>query len=162
VSETAEAADKMNARTAEVSSEAERTGKHAAEVRENAIGLNAAVSELRHSDIHTVRTSASEVDRRKFSRYSTDLTCQLGASGQAPCAARVTDISEGGAAIAGSGLALPLGARAELRIDSLGLVVPCTVTNSEHETLHVTFQLDERTKSRLGPIMEGFTRNHAA
>ena len=162
VSETAEAADKMSARTAEVSSEAEMTGKHAAEVRENAAGLNAAVSDLRHSVIHTVRTSASEVDRRKSVRYPVDLACQLGTSGQTSCAARVTDISEGGAAVTGSGLTLPSGARAELRIDSLGFMVPCTVINSADETVRVTFQLDERTKVRLRPIVEGYARHRAA
>ena len=64
VAETAAAANEMTSRTTEVSAEAEQTGIHAADVRENAVALNTAVGELRHSVIRVVRTSTPEVDRR--------------------------------------------------------------------------------------------------
>jgi len=60
VAETASAATDMTDRTREVSTEAEQTGKHAADVRENA-----AVVDLGQFVIRVVRTSTTEVDRRK-------------------------------------------------------------------------------------------------
>ena len=78
----------MTERTAEVSGEAEQTGRHAAEVREHAAELNAAIDELRHSVIRVVRTSTDEVDRRRSVRHSVDLPCTLTFAGQDPRMAR--------------------------------------------------------------------------
>ena len=64
MAETASAANEMTTRTAEVSIEAEQTGKRAVEVRDNAAGLNTAVAALRHSLIRVVRTATTE-DRRE-------------------------------------------------------------------------------------------------
>ncbi|HTI83165.1 MAG TPA: cache domain-containing protein [Acetobacteraceae bacterium] len=65
VSETASAANEMTSRVTEVTAEAEQTGKHATEVRDDAAGLNIAVSELRKSVVRVVRTSTDEVNRRQ-------------------------------------------------------------------------------------------------
>jgi methyl-accepting chemotaxis protein len=60
VTQTASAANAMKMRATEVSTEAHDTGRHAVEVRENAIGLTDAMENLRHSVIRVVRNSAIE------------------------------------------------------------------------------------------------------
>jgi hypothetical protein len=55
----------MMERVREVSAEAGRIGKQAAEVRENTTGLDTAVQDLKHSIVHDVRTSTAAVDRRR-------------------------------------------------------------------------------------------------
>ena len=72
----------MTSRTAEVSAEAEYTGRHATEVHENATALHTAMGDLRHAVIRVVRTSTIEVDRRATLRYQVDLPCRLNVPGQ--------------------------------------------------------------------------------
>ena len=83
VAETARPPHKMTNRTEEVSTEAEQTGRHAADVREIAAALNTAVGDLRNSVIRVVRTSTTEVDRRRVVRHRVDLPCRLSVPGQA-------------------------------------------------------------------------------
>jgi len=59
VTETASTANSMTQRTTEVSAEAMQTGIQAADVRESAMALNAAVGELGRSVIRVVRTAAA-------------------------------------------------------------------------------------------------------
>jgi methyl-accepting chemotaxis protein len=160
VNETAAAANEMTSRTTEVSTEAENTGRHAAEVRENAAGLNTAVSDLRHSVIRVVRTSTAEVDRRGIARYSADLPCRLSAAGK-DHAARVIDLSERGAAVRGAPSMAP-GARAVLRVDAIGLPLPCVVRGSDDDTLHVTFELDEAGAAKVRAVVERLGQRRAA
>ena len=98
VSATASSANAMTDRTAEVTVEAGETGRHAGEVRENAAGLNDAMEELRHTMIRAVRTSTTEVDRRRDRRYPTDRRCSLAVAG-GTFEAHVADLSEHGAYI---------------------------------------------------------------
>ena len=58
VAETASSANAMTQRTTEVSAEAKQTGIQAADVRESAMALNAAVDELGRSVIRVVRAAA--------------------------------------------------------------------------------------------------------
>ncbi|HLJ06341.1 MAG TPA: cache domain-containing protein [Acetobacteraceae bacterium] len=160
VSETAAAANQMTSRTAEVSTEADNTGKHAAEVRENTVRLDTAVSELRHSVIRVVRTSTTEVDRRISTRYSVDLPCHLSIAGQSH-AARVTDISEHGAAIRGAP-SVPSGTRGMLQIDAVGQALSCVVRGNSDDTLHMAFERDAGTSSRIRPIVERLGQRRAA
>ncbi len=63
----------MAGRNAEVSSEAEQTGKHAAEVRENAAELNSAMAELRRSVSgrgSDMLTGGAGDDRFEFSGFN--------------------------------------------------------------------------------------------
>ncbi|HLY88409.1 MAG TPA: PilZ domain-containing protein, partial [Acetobacteraceae bacterium] len=160
VSETAAAANQMTSRTAEVSTEADNTGKHAVEVRENTVRLNTAVSELHHSVIRVVRTSTTEVDRRVSARYSTDLPCHLSVAGQSH-AARVTDISEHGAAIRGAP-SVSLGTRAALQIDAVGQALWCVVRSNDDDTLHVAFEPDAAALAKIKPIVERLGQRRAA
>jgi len=57
VTETADAANTMTSRNAEVSAEAEETARHAADVRTNSSALEGAVAELRHLVVRVVRAS---------------------------------------------------------------------------------------------------------
>ena len=95
VSETASAANAMTSRVTEVTAEAEQTAKHAAEVQDNAAGLNVAVSELRVSVVRIVRTSTDEIDRRQTRRRPCYIEAALGGQGQSGTAS-IYDISEAG------------------------------------------------------------------
>jgi hypothetical protein len=160
VNETAAAASEMTSRNAEVSTEADKAARHAANVRENAVGLNTAVSELRRSVIRVVRTATTEVDRRRMARYSVDLSCRLTVAGQ-DHAARVTNISEGGAAIRGAP-SVPIGSRTALQIDALGYAVPCVVRGSDDDTLRVAFELDATGAAMVQQILGRLGSRRAA
>jgi methyl-accepting chemotaxis protein len=161
VNETALAANEMTNRTAEVSAEAAQTGKHSAEVQDNATLLNTAVGELRHSVIRVVRTSSREVDRRHDARVQVDVPCRLNVSGQAPSTGRVFDISENGASVHGAPL-LNRGARGTLQLEGIGSVLPYIVRDSEDDTLHLAFELDDATRAKLKPFIERFAQGRAA
>ena len=88
VGSTAGAAGEMTGRTGEVSAEAEQTGHDADTVHENADGLAAAVSELRSMVVRVVRSSTTEVDRRRPRAIETNLRCSLAVAGAAPVSAR--------------------------------------------------------------------------
>jgi methyl-accepting chemotaxis protein len=64
VGETASAANDMTARTRTVSTEADDTGRHAAEVRDNTAKLHACAVDLRVTVIRAVHTSSGEIERR--------------------------------------------------------------------------------------------------
>ncbi len=161
VTETASAANEMSCRSAEVLSEAEQTGVHAGEVREDAVALNGAVSDLRHSVIRVVRTSSAEVDRRQAVRFQVDLPCRLNVPGQAASGARVANISEGGASIRG-GPKLAEGTHGELHLDGFGFVLPCVVRGSDDGMLHLVFELDEAEKAKFRPAVERLAQQRAA
>ena len=161
VTETAAAANEMRSRTTEVLGEAEQTGRHATEVSENAAGLNTAVGEFRHAVIRVVRTSTTEVDRRHAARHQVDLPCRLTVPGQANCAARLSDISERGAAVRG-GPKLTPGTRVMLQADAVGVALPCTVQGSDDGVLRLSFGLDAATTARVRPILEGLGQSRAA
>ena len=150
----------MTSRTTEVSVEAESTGKHAAEVQGHAVALNTAVGDLRHSVIQVVRTSTTEVDRRRAARHSVDLPCRVTVAGQ-DHAARATDISEGGVAIRGAP-SLQTGTRVALHIDAVGYALPCVVRGTDDGTLHVAFELDAAGLAKVAPVLQRLSERRAA
>ncbi len=160
VTETANAANEMTARTAEVSAEARETGSQAAEVHGNAVGLNEAMEELRHTVIRVVRTATPEVDRRATPRYPVDLTCQLTVAGQSH-SARLADLSDAGAHLCGGPL-LQAGSRGTLSVQGFGSPLPFVVRQSEGDTLRVAFALDEATAAQFRGTAERLTRRRAA
>ena len=159
VAETASAANEMTGHATEVSTEAEQTGKHAAEVSNDAVGLNTAVGELRHAVIRVVRTSTTEMDRRHAVRRQVDVPCSLNVAGQAACTARVTDISEGGAAIRGAP-SLPIGTRGTLTLE--GIALPFSVHAGEGDALHLAFELDTATAARFASVLQRLAPRRAA
>jgi methyl-accepting chemotaxis protein len=161
VAETASAADAVTDRVSEVSAEATQTGRRAAEVCTDAAGLNAAVGDLRHAVIRVVRTSTTEMDRRRAVRHQVDLPCRLSIPGRTSRSARITDLSEGGARISAVPL-LPLGARGDLHLDSIGFPLPFVVRSVDDDSLRVMFELDEVKAAKVETIAERLSLSHAA
>jgi methyl-accepting chemotaxis protein len=160
MAETALAANAMTNRATEVSIEAEQTGRHAAEVRDNATGLNTAVVALRHAVIHVVRTSTAEMNRRHDVRYPESMTCQLSIGGRSSTA-HVADLSERGASIS-DGPTVPVGTRGTLTMGSADLALPFIVRAVDGAALHVAFELDEATAARFRSMPERLMRRIAA
>ena len=152
VSETASAANEMTRRTQDVSSEAEQTGRHASDVRENALGLESAVQELRHSVIRVVRTSTDEVDRRLDRRYGVDIGCRLVVDG-ASFAAQVTDLSEHGASVR-DGPTMAVGARGTMVLDGTASTIPFNVRSAGDRILHVAFEVDAASAAQINGILK--------
>ena len=161
VTETESAATEMSRRTTEVSAEAEQTSNHAAEVRESAAALNTEVDQLRHSVIQVVRTSTSEVDRRGPPRRQVDLPCRLTMPGHAVCAARISNLSAGGATLHG-GYAVPPQSIGSIVVDGVGIAIPFTVRACEDDAMHVAFALDTAAAAEVEQIADRFTSDRAA
>jgi methyl-accepting chemotaxis protein len=159
VSETASAANEMTRRTQDVSSEAEQTGRHASDVRKNALGLDSAVQELRHSVIRVVRTSTDEVDRRLDRRYEVDIGCRLAIDGDS-FAAQVTGLSAHGASVR-DGPAMSLGARGTLVLDGTAGTIPFRVRSAGDRIAHLEFDLDEASAPQINAILKGLVSKAA-
>jgi methyl-accepting chemotaxis protein len=160
VADTATAANEMTARTTEVSTEAGETGRRATEVRENAAGLNDAMEALRHSVVHVVRTSTTEVDRRAGVRETIALPCRLTIGGER-VAARIADLSVTGALVRGAP-ASPIGTRGAVDIDGVGYSLPFTVSRGEEDGMAVAFALDAATAAGLSETLERLGQRRAA
>jgi methyl-accepting chemotaxis protein len=148
VTETAKAATEMTTRTAEVSVEADETGRQAADVRDNASGLHTAMEELRHSVVRVVRTATADVDRRLNERFTVDLGCRVTVDGQRH-AARVVDWSDTGARL-GDAPVMRVGSRGSVDIDGVGFPLAFTVRVCEAGSLHVAFVLSDADAVRFG------------
>jgi methyl-accepting chemotaxis protein len=143
----------MTSRIAEVSSEADQTGRHVKDVHDDIAGLATAMDDLRHSVICVVRTSTTEVDRRQSRRYEVDLPCRLEFAGDGIHTARVRDLSDGGGRIEG-GPAMRTGDRGALRLDGLGTALPFTVCVADDGMSHMAFTLDEATAAPLRVMLD--------
>ncbi len=161
VGTTAGAAAAMTSRTGEVSAEAEQTGHAADTVHANAEGLAAAVSELRQTVVRVVRTSTTEVDRRQAVRHPSNLPCRIAAVGAAPVAARLVNLSTGGARVEG-GPALAAGARGTLTVEGLGFALPFTVRLAEGGGLSLAFVLEPGQGDSVAAFAERITARRAA
>jgi methyl-accepting chemotaxis protein len=161
VTETATAASDVQSRISEVSAEAERTDRQAADVRANTEALAGAVGSLRHSVVRVVRTSSTEVDRRGAVRFGTDLPCRVSGAGVAGQSARVVDLSEGGACVAG-GPAMAPGTNGSLTMDEAGLPLPFTVCGTESGMLRVAFAPNEAAAAKLRLLLGRLSARRAA
>jgi methyl-accepting chemotaxis protein len=161
VGSTAGAAGEMTGRTGEVSVEAEQTGQDADTVYMNAEGLAASVSELRQTVVRVVRSSAIEVNRRRVIRHPTDLRCSIAVAGGAPVAARLTNLSAGGARVE-DGPALGVGAAGTLSVEGLGFPLPFTVRTAERGGLSLVFVLGVAQAERLAAFAERLAVREAA
>jgi hypothetical protein len=160
VAETASAADEMTSRAGEVSAEAGQTGKHAAAVCEDASGLTAAVVELRQAVIRVVRSSTTEMNRRREHRYPADLACRLTIAGRAS-SARVVDLSEHGCLVHGAP-AVPKGSRGTLTLDGVDFPLPFHVMASDARALRLEFDLDAATGAMFRAIPERMSARQTA
>jgi methyl-accepting chemotaxis protein len=161
VTETANAANRMNSRINAVSMEAIDTDRHAADVHSSTVALNQAVDDLRRSVIRVVRTSTAEVNRRRTPRYAADMPARLSVAGTGDYDVRVRDLSEGGACLHASA-PLPAGTAAILRLDGVAVPLPAMVRACEGDVLHLTFELDATAIAALRPILNRLTSLQAA
>jgi methyl-accepting chemotaxis protein len=161
VTETATAANEMNDRVAEVSSEAEQTERFAVSVRENAEALEVAIAELRRAIIRVVRTSTTEVDRRQHPRYSVDMACRI--SGVGPiCAGRITDLSLSGAQLIDVP-AMSANGRGTILVEHVAVPIPFVVRSvDDRGALHVEFEMDRATRSALDGLLAPLRMQMAA
>jgi methyl-accepting chemotaxis protein len=97
VAETAEAVNRMSSMNVNVAREAELAGRHAHEVSETTKTLDRSVIALKESMVRSVHTSTQEVNRRKSTRYETNLPCKVEFDGRGGQTARIANLSEGGA-----------------------------------------------------------------
>ena len=161
VSQTAEAAHEITGRITEVSVEARDTGKHAVEVQAVSGGLADLARELRTTVVRVIRTSTTEVDRRRSARYEVDLPCRLTVPGRGTVSGRVNNLSAGGARIQGAE-ALPDGARGTVGIDGVAGALAFTVRNADGGVLDVAFELDQAATVALHHVLERLESRRAA
>jgi methyl-accepting chemotaxis protein len=161
VNETAAATNEVTRRIGEVSQEAEQTGRRTAQVLAETITLSGEVDNLRDSVIRAVRTSTTDVDRRQSPRSVVDLPCQLTVAGHGTSAARIADLSAGGASVHG-GPALPVGTSGTLEADGIGITLPFSVRAVVDATLHLAFVLNDATAARLREAIERLRPRRAA
>jgi methyl-accepting chemotaxis protein len=161
VAETADAANAVTCQIIEVSTEADGTGRHAADVQNNIASLAASVGELGHTVIRVVRTSTVDVDRRQSHRDQTVLSCSLDLARGGTHAARIVDISEAGARIQ-AGPAKQAGDRGTRRLDGADFSVPFTVRGGDDGNAHLAFAVDATATASLRAMLERLPRRIAA
>jgi methyl-accepting chemotaxis protein len=159
VTETAAAADEMTIRIAEVSAEAEQTGAQAATVHESTSVLASTMVELKNAVIRAVRTSSEEVNRRASPRIAVDLAGRVTLSSGATHAAKIEDISEGGARLA-SGLPLRTGERGTIAVPGVSVPLAFTARVVDDMAAHVAFDLDDRSRDALKPFLDDLSRRY--
>jgi methyl-accepting chemotaxis protein/aerotaxis receptor len=101
VTETAIAAHKVADSIAEVSRDAVAVGGQAQDMRQGSAGLATAIEALRTTVVRVVRTATTDAERRKEPRAPVDEACSVRAASGAAGAARVRDVSAGGAWLSG-------------------------------------------------------------
>jgi methyl-accepting chemotaxis protein len=158
---TAAAAGEMTDRIGDVSSEAEQTGRHAAEVRDHTVVLRQSVGTLRQTVIRVVRTATPEVNRRHVTRFSVDRPGQLTIAGIGRRDVRVIDLSEGGARLADAPPVQP-NAIGTLELSGVGFALPFRVLGQDPDCTHVAFTLDDAAAAAFRSVPERLGRPQAA
>jgi hypothetical protein len=89
------------------------------------------------------------------------MACRIRAGGGAERAARVIDLSEGGASIA-EAPAMAQGSAGSLLLDTIGIPLPFTVRQAENDVLHIAFRLDDAAAGRLRSVVASIQAPRAA
>jgi methyl-accepting chemotaxis protein len=153
MSDTAAAASEMTERNQTVSAEAQDTGRHAAELRQNTVLVNTTVGDLGQSVIRSVRSSTAAVRRRQSRRYGVDVACRITLPGRGTQDGHLIELSEGGASVTDASL-LSSGDRGALRVEAFGQPLPFVVRDVQDGSLRLIFELDAATAEQFGPIPE--------
>ncbi|MDN4987476.1 PilZ domain-containing protein [Bradyrhizobium arachidis] len=148
IQESATAAKQVSTKIARVSQDADSVNARAAEMRDAISGVSSNLSSLQSLLVRTVRSSATEVDRRLSKRYPTDLEVTVTDNRQAAHATTLVDLSEGGAWIRCASQ-LDVGETGVLRIRGFALPLPFTVRTHDGEAAHVAFALGDAQKKEL-------------
>jgi methyl-accepting chemotaxis protein len=160
VAQTAQTADDMTSRVAEVSAEAVENGRQAGMVHDGAAAVANAVGALKHIVMRVVRTSTTEVDRRLNHRLEVDVPARLTVAGQPPYACRVVDLSEDGARVSKVPSLAP-GTRARLDIEGIGAGLQVAVRNQYPDALGLIFEHDSVTVAKVATAVERLARQAA-
>jgi aerotaxis receptor len=147
VSETTEAAQEVSTRISEVSSEVTQTGIQAAQVKTNSGEVANSIEELRRVLVRVVRTSTAEANRRRMVRYRIDEPCSV-EFGSERRAAKLEDLSEGGAMIAGI-QDVRAGMVGVLIAEKRGFRIEFTVLGTDRGSLHVAFTPEDAADPRF-------------
>jgi methyl-accepting chemotaxis protein len=137
VASTTAAVNDMTARISEVSGEADDTRLRAGQVNAGVAALGESVAALRSTVVRVVRTSSIDVDRRRFRRLDVLTPCVVMIDGFTETAT-VTDLSDGGASIAGAS-PVAHGGVGRLVISGVDAELPFRVVQSRHDVLQVAF-----------------------
>ena len=140
VTETTAASHDMTERAQEVSMEAERTGKQAAEVLENITAVDAAMQQLQRSVLHVVRSSMGDVERRRYRRRPCLAEATISCSGQS-ATAEIHDISERGCFTTVT-LPCQVGQQLAIELPHLGSRLQGVVVAQAQGGLHIAFTGD--------------------
>jgi methyl-accepting chemotaxis protein len=111
--------------------------------------------------VHAVRTSVADVDRRLAERHAVDLACRIEGTGQPARAARVADLSVGGARLV-EAPELPVGGTWALRLDGLAVALPFKVLESDGTMVRIAFDLDDQTREALQAMLPRISSRQAA
>jgi hypothetical protein len=151
----------MSARNTEVSREAGVAGQYADTVLGGTQVLNDAIGELRRTLIRTVRTSTSEVDRRRLQRVDVTLACQIEVPGRAAIASKITDLSEGGARVSDAA-DLTFGTSGSLRVSGLDMPLSFRVSGVDGSDAHLSFETNDAGREALRGLLSGAAVRRAA
>jgi methyl-accepting chemotaxis protein len=137
VASTASAVNDMSRRIGDLSGEATNTRARADEVKEGVADLTDSVAALRQTVVRVVRTSSDDVNRRKFSRLGVSLPCRLSVGGRS-LAARITDVSAGGAQVDGAS-DLAVGNNGQIAIQGIPADIGFRVAHISSTGVHLAF-----------------------
>jgi aerotaxis receptor len=150
---TSAAAQEVTTCIAAVSQDANLTGAQAAHVRSSSAEMARSIEELRHVLVRVVRTSTTAADRRRQPRYHVHESATVTVS-DGRRAVTVTDLSAGGAMMTGID-ELAAGDTGRLRLDSLDVEVPFTVSGVANGAVHVKFDGDASAVSTFEKAFDG-------
>lgn len=156
VSESASAAREVSSKIANVSQSAAALNQCSADVKTSINSVSSNISELRSVLVRVVRTSTEDANRRGQQRYPLELPVSIGVHGTTT-AAKLVDISEGGAWIKGA-VDIQAGVSGTLQIQGFASALPFVVRSREAGGLHLEFAVEQRQrdeyiswfKSRVG------------
>ncbi|MGE0286555.1 MAG: methyl-accepting chemotaxis protein [Bradyrhizobium sp.] len=148
VQESTDAAREVATQIAKVSSEAKETGRRAAEIRDSSSDIASKVDGLKSTLARVVRTSTDDVNRRMLGRAELDRECDIEIGGESR-RVHVYDAAENGAFRIELVPGIPLNTPVSLtvagigrsmkgvvsRADQNGLMIQCTLTESERQNL---------------------------
>ncbi len=137
VSGAAAAVRDVEARMSGVAGESNASAQAAGTMAEAAGAAQGAVAELRGALVRIVRTATPEVDRRGHDRRPMRRAARLELAGRTPAAVNLLDLSEGGAGIDATGVALAPGQRVTLVVGTA--VLPAQVASVEGGRVGLTF-----------------------
>jgi methyl-accepting chemotaxis protein len=148
ISESASAAKEVSAKIAHVSRDADSVNERASEMRQAISSVTSNLTSLQSVLVRTVRSSATEVDRRLTRRYPADLEVTVTDRRQTTHATTLVDISEGGAWIR-CAPQIDINETGVLRIKGLAPALSFTVRTHDGEAAHVEFVLGDAQKAEL-------------